>query len=29
MLGRHVPAWVAGEVTAGSGDVTLVGSHPA
>jgi phosphoribosylformylglycinamidine cyclo-ligase len=29
LLARHVPAWVAGEVTAGNGDVTLVGSHPA
>jgi phosphoribosylformylglycinamidine cyclo-ligase len=28
MLARHVPAWVAGEVTAGSGDVVLTGSHP-
>jgi phosphoribosylformylglycinamidine cyclo-ligase len=29
LLARHVPAWVAGEVTAGSGDVTLTGAHPA
>ena len=29
LTARHVPAWVAGEVTAGSGEVTLVGSHPA
>ncbi|MCW2735638.1 phosphoribosylformylglycinamidine cyclo-ligase [Nocardioides sp.] len=29
LLARHVPAWVVGEVTAGSGDVTLTGAHPA
>ena len=28
LLARHVPAWVVGEVTAGSGAVTLTGSHP-
>jgi phosphoribosylformylglycinamidine cyclo-ligase len=27
LTARHVPAWVAGEVVAGSGDVTLTGSH--
>jgi phosphoribosylformylglycinamidine cyclo-ligase len=29
LLARHVPAWVAGEITAGTGDVTMTGSHPA
>ena len=29
LVARHVPAWVAGEVTAGDGTVELVGSHPA
>lgn len=29
LVSRHVPAWVAGEVVAGSGAVTLSGSHPA
>lgn len=29
LLARHVPAWVAGEVTQGSGDVVLTGTHPA
>jgi phosphoribosylformylglycinamidine cyclo-ligase len=29
LLARHVPAWIAGEVTPGTGDVSLVGSHPA
>ena len=29
LTARHVPAWVAGEVTAGTGDVALTGSHPA
>jgi phosphoribosylformylglycinamidine cyclo-ligase len=29
LLARHVPAWVAGEVTPGTGDVTMTGSHPA
>jgi phosphoribosylformylglycinamidine cyclo-ligase len=28
LLARHVPAWVAGEVTPGTGDVTMIGSHP-
>jgi phosphoribosylformylglycinamidine cyclo-ligase len=28
LTARHVPAWVAGEVEAGSGEVTLTGSHP-
>jgi phosphoribosylformylglycinamidine cyclo-ligase len=28
LLARHVPAWVAGEVTKGTGDVTMTGSHP-
>jgi phosphoribosylformylglycinamidine cyclo-ligase len=28
LTARHVPAWVAGEVTAGSGEVVLTGSHP-
>jgi phosphoribosylformylglycinamidine cyclo-ligase len=28
LTARHVPAWVAGEVTAGTGDVVLTGSHP-
>jgi phosphoribosylformylglycinamidine cyclo-ligase len=29
LLARHVPAWVAGEVGPGTGDVTMTGSHPA
>jgi phosphoribosylformylglycinamidine cyclo-ligase len=29
LLARHVPAWVAGQVTEGSGDVVLTGTHPA
>ena len=29
LTARHVPAWVAGEVTAGDGEVRLVGDHPA
>ena len=29
LTARHVPAWVAGEVVAGDGTVTLTGSHPA
>jgi phosphoribosylformylglycinamidine cyclo-ligase len=29
LTARHVPAWVAGHVTAGTGEVTLTGSHPA
>ncbi|MCU1674003.1 MAG: phosphoribosylformylglycinamidine cyclo-ligase [Frankiales bacterium] len=29
LTARHVPAWVAGEVAAGTGDVLLTGSHPA
>jgi phosphoribosylformylglycinamidine cyclo-ligase len=29
LTARHVPAWVAGEVTTGSGDVQLTGTHPA
>jgi phosphoribosylformylglycinamidine cyclo-ligase len=29
LTARHVPAWVAGEVTAGSGDVLMAGAHPA
>jgi phosphoribosylformylglycinamidine cyclo-ligase len=29
LLARHVPAWVAGEVTQGSGEVVLTGEHPA
>jgi phosphoribosylformylglycinamidine cyclo-ligase len=29
LTARHVPAWVAGEVTSGSGEVVLTGSHPA
>lgn len=29
LTARHVPAWVAGEVVAGSGEVTLTGTHPA
>ena len=29
LTARHVPAWVAGEVGAGDGTVTLTGSHPA
>jgi phosphoribosylformylglycinamidine cyclo-ligase len=29
LLARHVPAWVAGEVTQGTGDVVLTGAHPA
>jgi phosphoribosylformylglycinamidine cyclo-ligase len=29
LTARHVPAWVAGEVTAGDGTVRLVGDHPA
>jgi phosphoribosylformylglycinamidine cyclo-ligase len=29
LMARHVPAWVAGEVTAGSGEVVLTGQHPA
>jgi phosphoribosylformylglycinamidine cyclo-ligase len=28
LLARHVPSWVAGEVTPGTGDVTMTGSHP-
>lgn len=28
LTARHVPAWVAGEVTAGDGGVALVGEHP-
>ena len=28
LTARHVPAWVAGEVTAGTGDVQLTGDHP-
>ena len=29
LLARHVPSWVAGEVTEGAGEVAMVGSHPA
>ena len=29
LTARHVPAWIAGSVTAGNGDVTLTGAHPA
>ena len=29
LTARHVPAWVLGEVVAGTGDAVLVGSHPA
>ncbi|HVM27829.1 MAG TPA: phosphoribosylformylglycinamidine cyclo-ligase [Mycobacteriales bacterium] len=29
LTARHVPAWVAGEVTGGDGTVRLTGSHPA
>ena len=29
LTARHVPAWVAGTVTAGNGEVALTGSHPA
>jgi phosphoribosylformylglycinamidine cyclo-ligase len=29
LTARHVPAWVAGEVAAGDGSVTLTGAHPA
>jgi phosphoribosylformylglycinamidine cyclo-ligase len=29
LTARHVPAWVAGEVATGSGDVQLTGIHPA
>jgi phosphoribosylformylglycinamidine cyclo-ligase len=28
LTARHVPAWVAGEVVAGDGEVVLTGSHP-
>jgi phosphoribosylformylglycinamidine cyclo-ligase len=28
LLARHVPAWVAGEVIKGSGEVVLTGEHP-
>jgi phosphoribosylformylglycinamidine cyclo-ligase len=28
LTARHVPAWVAGEITAGDGGVALVGEHP-
>jgi phosphoribosylformylglycinamidine cyclo-ligase len=28
LLARHVPAWVAGEVTTGTGEVVLTGAHP-
>jgi phosphoribosylformylglycinamidine cyclo-ligase len=28
LTARHVPAWVAGEVTEGTGEVVLTGSHP-
>lgn len=28
LVGRKVPAWVAGEVVAGAGEVRLTGSHP-
>ncbi|GAC1444696.1 MAG: phosphoribosylformylglycinamidine cyclo-ligase [Mycobacteriales bacterium] len=28
LTARHVPAWVAGEIGAGTGGVTLTGSHP-
>jgi phosphoribosylformylglycinamidine cyclo-ligase len=28
LLARHVPAWVAGEVGPGTGEVTMTGSHP-
>ncbi|MCW2724532.1 MAG: phosphoribosylformylglycinamidine cyclo-ligase [Frankiales bacterium] len=29
LTARHVPAWVAGTVTAGNGDVEMAGTHPA
>jgi len=29
LTARHVPAWVAGHVAAGTGGVTMTGSHPA
>lgn len=29
LMARHVPAWIAGEVTPGSGEVVLTGEHPA
>ncbi len=29
LVGRGVPAWVAGTVTTGDGSVTLTGTHPA
>jgi phosphoribosylformylglycinamidine cyclo-ligase len=29
LTARHVPAWVAGEVVAGDGTVTMTGAHPA
>ena len=29
LTARHVPAWVAGQVSAGDGSVRLVGEHPA
>jgi phosphoribosylformylglycinamidine cyclo-ligase len=29
LTARHVPAWVAGEVAAGDGTVTMTGEHPA
>jgi phosphoribosylformylglycinamidine cyclo-ligase len=29
LTARHVPAWVAGEVVAGTGEVVLTGTHPA
>ncbi len=28
LTARHVPAWVAGQVVAGDGTVTLHGAHP-
>ena len=28
LTARHVPAWVAGQVRPGNGEVTLTGSHP-
>ncbi|MQA02083.1 MAG: phosphoribosylformylglycinamidine cyclo-ligase [Streptosporangiales bacterium] len=28
LVGRKVPAWVGGEIVAGSGDVQLLGAHP-
>jgi hypothetical protein len=28
LTARHVPAWVAGEVVAGDGTVSMTGAHP-